>query len=491
MPKVVIVGAGISGLALAYRLTKVIPAADVTVLEQQDRPGGAMWTERIPASFPNSGLATRWLVEIGPNGFLDTKPSTLALCHDLGLGDRLVPANESASRNRYLFLGGKLRLLPGSLASFLGSDLLSWRGKLGVLTERFRSARRGGGDESIDAFVRRRAGREAAEILADAFVTGIHAGDPALLSVRAAFPRLVALEEQYGSILRGMAHTARRARAEVATSHPRSQTGVWERGRGPGKMWSCRDGLRTVVETLSARLPRPPLFGIQVRRLERAKSQRAPGFNAEAPTEWKIFSNGQDCWLADAVVLTCPAYQQAAILADSDQELAERVGGIAYNRIAVVALGYRQADVPVSLDGFGFIAPQRTRRDLLGVQWCSSIFADRAPPGLVLLRAMCGGWHRLEIVSWDDTRLLSAVRAELRLAMSITAEPIFHFIVRWERAIPQYQLGHLERVAWIDNRLAQHPGLFLGGNAYRGVAVNDCTEQAEILAQRLPAYLGS
>jgi oxygen-dependent protoporphyrinogen oxidase len=188
-------------------------------------------------------------------------------------------------------------------------------------------------------------------------------------------------------------------------------------------------------------------------------------------------------------VLACPAYQQAAILADLEPELAERVGGIAYNRVTVIGLGYRQADVPVSLDGFGYIAAQRTRRDLLGVQWCSSIFPGRAPAGLVLLRALCGGWHRPEVAGWEDERLLQAVRCELRLALGIEAAPRFHHVIRWERAIPQYHLGHQERVAWIEQRVARHSGLFLTGNAYHGVALNDCTEQAEAVAGQVGRYL--
>src|SRR5262249_38624160 len=166
-------------------------------------------------------------------------------------------------------------------------------------------------------------------------------------------------------------------------------------------------------------------------------------------------------------------------------------GGIPYNRVAVVALGYRRADVPIPLDGFGYIAPQRTRRDLLGVQWYSSIFPDRAPGDAVLLRALCGGWHRRGVGGWGDSPLLEALRAELRLAMRIEAAPIFHRIIRWEKAIPQYHVGHLDRVAWVEQRLTQHPGLFLGGNAYRGVALNDCTEQGEILAGQIQRYLQS
>jgi oxygen-dependent protoporphyrinogen oxidase len=462
MPSVVIVGGGLSGLSLAYRLQQAAPHVEITLLEKDDCPGGKIRTES------RDGFRVEW----GPNGFLDTKPTTAALCRDLGLGERLVSASDAAGKNRYLLLRGRLERLPDGLGSFLRTRVLSWRGKWGLLTERFRKPRPEPGDESIDAFARRRAGDEVADVLADAFVTGIHAGDPKLLSLRATFPRLAELEEQHGSVMKGFAAAARQRRAEA-----KARGEIYQR---PGKMWSFREGLQALIDGLRAALRRPPLVGAAARRVERRDGVPA----------WTVRDEGQDRWDADAVVLACPAYEQAALLADLDTELAAEVNGIAYNRVAVVALGYRQQDVPIPLDGFGFLAPQRDRRDLLGVQWCSSIFPDRAPPGCVLLRALCGGWSRPEMVAWDDDRLLAAVRAELRAAMGVTADPVFHRIVRWERAIPQYHLGHLERVARIEERARRHPGLFLAGNAYRGVAMNDCTEQAVTLAAAVARFLG-
>jgi oxygen-dependent protoporphyrinogen oxidase len=462
MTRVVIVGGGISGLSTAYRLQQLAPGAEITVLEERDRVGGNAWTERQDG----------FQVETGPNGFLDNKPATMQLCRDLELSARLIPASEAAGKNRYLFLDGRLRRLPAGLVDFLKSDLLSWRGKAGLLWERFRRNRPQQPDETIDAFARRRAGPEAAEVFADAFVTGIHGGDPTLLSARAAFPRLATLEAEHGSVLKGMAVATRERRAAA-----KARGEAYQR---PGKMWSFREGLRLLVEALRVRLARPPLLGVAVRRIERL-SNGEPG--------WLVRGDGQDHWPADAVILACPAYRQAAILADLDAELAARIGGIAYNRIAVVAVGFREQDLNRPLDGFGYIAPQRTRRDLLGVQWCSTIFPERAPTGMVLLRALCGGWNRAEVVGWEDARLIDAVRNELRLAQGITAAPVFHRIVRWDRAIPQYLVGHLERVAWIEARAAKHPGLFLTGNAYRGVALNDCTEQGLILAERVSRSL--
>lgn len=463
MPQVVIVGGGVSGLSLAYRLLQAAPRAQVTVLEEASRPGGVVGTLH----------ADNFLVETGPNGFLESNPATLNLARELGIGDGLVRAEETAARNRYIFFGDRLRRLPGGPCEFLGSDLLSWRGKLRLLAERF--VRRGKSeDESVDAFAQRRAGKEAARVFADALVTGIHAGDPELLSLPAAFPRLAEWERRHGSILKAAAATARERRRNAAARGETVPTG--------NRLWSFRAGLGSLPEALARRLARPPAFGVTVRRLTRGASARPP---------WAVYGHGTDCWAADAVVLACPAYRQAEILEDLDLELAHVVGGIAYNAVAVVALGYRRADIPGDLDGFGYIAPQRLRRDVLGVQFCSSIFPGRAPAGFALLRAMCGGWHRADVVEWDEGRLVSAVREDLAAALGVRTAPCCHRVIRWPRAIPQYHVGHLTRVAEIQVRAQAHPGLFLAGNAYYGVALNDCTTQAGLVAQRIAEFLNA
>jgi oxygen-dependent protoporphyrinogen oxidase len=456
--RIVIVGAGLSGLSLAFRLQERLAQAEIQVLESDSQAGGTVRTVQ-------SGGFT---VELGPNGFLDSKPTTIALARELGLEQHLVSGSESASKNRFLFLGDKLERLPGSPGELLKTPLLSWRGKLSFLWERFR--RRGHlDDESIDAFARRRAGREAAEIFADALVTGIYAGDPALLSLPACFPRVAAMEREFGSVLKGFAAAAKKRRREAEA---RGETPP-----KPGKLWSFRGGLSVLTDALARSLRRPPSSGVRIRALER-------GGDPSEPT-WTIHGDGADNWPADAVILTCPAHQQAPILNDLDAGLADEIAGIPFNEIAVVGLGFKANDVPGGADGFGFIAPQRLRRDVLGAQWCSSIFPGRAPNDMISMRAMCGGWNRRDIVGWDDDRLLAAVRAELKVMQNITAEPVFHVIKRWRPGIPQYHLGHLDRLARIDRQLLKHPGLYLGGNSYRGVAMNDCTEQAVALAERI------
>ncbi len=270
MSKVLILGAGISGLTVAYRLQHALPAADITILEPLGRPGGTIWTARQDG----------FQIEIGPNGFLDTKPATVDLCRDLGLGDRLITASEAAAKNRFLFVDGRLRALPGGLISFLRTDLLSLRGKILLLLERFRPPRLNSTDESVRDFAIRRAGQEAADVFADALVTGIHAGDPALLSVRAAFPRLAALEREFGSVIKGFDRLAKQRRALAkASGRPIER---------PGRMWSFQDGLRVLVESLSAQLKRQPLFGIRVQRI--AKSDET------GRLQWIASTSGNEKW---------------------------------------------------------------------------------------------------------------------------------------------------------------------------------------------------
>ncbi len=455
MRRVVIVGAGISGLALAFHLKQRVPHLDLTLLESDSRPGGKIWTER----------ENGFLVEYGPNGFLETKTATKDLAHDLGLSSELISASEASRQNRYLFLNERLHRLPNGPIGLLLSRCLSWRGKWGIIRELIRPGRPPQHDESVAEFFRRRFGSEVADTLGDALVTGIHGGDPEKLSLASAFPRAAEMEAQHGSVIRGFLRSAAERRRQARAS-----------GREParaGRLWSFRHGLRQLIDALAERLTGALICGVRVTGVRRGR------------VGWIVQGEGQESWSADVVVLGCPADEAASMIADVDPELAEHLAGIAYNRIAVVAMGFPQSEVPRPRPGFGYIAPQRTRRDVLGIQWCSSIYPGRAPEKFVLWRALCGGWNRPDVVDWDDDRLLQAVREEIRIGMHVHSPPVFHRIIRWRRAIPQYHVGHRERLARISQRVAQLPGLYLTGNAYRGVALNDCTEQANLLAARI------
>jgi oxygen-dependent protoporphyrinogen oxidase len=445
----VVVGGGLSGLAAAVRIREAVPGSTVTVLEERARPGGNVRT------IGRDGF----VVEAGPNGFLDNNPATIDLCRDVGLGSLLIPASTGSRKNRFLYLNDRLQKLPASPLGILTTPVLSVRGRLALLGEPFR--RPGGSvpaDESVAEFARRRFGREAADTFVDALVTGIHGGDPERLSLRAAFPRLAKYEAEAGSVLRGVLRAKKK-------------------GAGPTCLWSFREGLQTLTDTLATSLGLTVTCGVGVKRIEKAESG------------WLVVGEGTENWDADAVVLTAPAYRQAELIADLDATLANEMAGIPYNRIAVVALGYRQSDVPDRPDGFGYIAPQRTRRDVLGVQWCSQIFPGRAPNGCVLWRALCGGVSRDDVCDWSDETLAKAVHEEMKHVLGATGEPVFREIVRWPRAIPQYVLGHPDRVARIESRAVLHPGLFLGGNAYRGIALNDCSQRGREIATSVAEYL--
>lgn len=461
VPRVVVVGAGLGGLAVAFRLRRLAPGVRVTVLESGPRVGGKVGTV----------VRDGFRVECGPNGFLDSKPGTLALCSDLGLGDRLLAASEGSRKNRYVYVRNQLHKLPGSPLGILTTSLLSPAGKLALLREPFRRRPPDGpSDETVAAFARRRFGREAADVFVDALVTGIHAADPEVLSLRAAFPRLAAMEAEHGSVLRGFVRAARQKRRDAEARGESS---------APQRMWSFREGLGAMTDALGAWLGQAVATGVRVTRVERA----GPG--------WLVRGEGRDMWDADAVVLAAPAADQAAVVAEPAPALADDLAGIAYTPVAVVALGYRRTAVRHDLDGFGYIAPQNTRRDVLGVQWCSSIFPDRAPPGFVLLRVLCGGASRPDVFDLDDGALAKACHVEMRTALGVFGQPVFRHIVRWPRAIPQYRVGHLDRVGRIEAAVARLPGLFVTGNAFHGVAMNDVTEHAELTAGKVAAYLAT
>jgi oxygen-dependent protoporphyrinogen oxidase len=468
MKRVVIIGAGISGLTTAFHIGRIARARGVAVrvmvLGSDSRPGGRVWTER----------ADGFQIELGASSFQDTKRSTLELCCDLDLIPDLISARPEA-RDRFIFWRDRLHKLPTAPGGLLWSRLLSWRGKLRLLREVFVGARNDGAEESIHEFACRRIGREAAEILVDAMVTGIHAGDPNLLSVAAAFPRMIELEREYGSLIRAMPKVRRRRSAEAAAARdlPAAADAADRRNMpaptaGPGgTLWSLKRGMGELIERLVDACGAEVCRGVAVRQIV-----------ARGDSGWTVRGDGTDTWQADAVVLACPSFAQAMIVESLSPSLAELLAAIRHNSIASVALGFREAELGGPPRGLGYLSPQRTRRDVLGVLWSSTIFADRAPPGMVLLEARCGGWNRPDIVGWDDERLVRAVRDELRFTMGIGAVPSLVRVTRWPQAIPQYHLGHLERVAEIERQRRQFRGLYLTGNSFRGVSVNDCTEDA-------------
>lgn len=461
--QVVVIGGGLSGLAAARAVLDQTQGSPVglTVLERDPGFGGKIRSSRDQG----------FLCEEGPNGFLDNKPSTLALADRLGVRDRLLKSNDGA-RKRFVFVDGELKRLPEDPMSFLASDLMSIRGKLRLAAEFFLPEGDPDEDESVAAFVRRRLGDEVLQKLIDPMSAGIYAGDPGTMSLVSSFPKVAQLERQFGGLLKGMLAMQKMAKA-MGAKGPQSA--------GPGGvLWSFGEGTAELIELLARSLGGQDLRpGVSAEALERD----GPG--------WVVRTSDGAALAADAVVLAAPAYDAAALLGAHDPRLAELLYAIPYVPAAVVCTGFRRGEVSHPLDGFGFLIPSAEGRRILGSLWSSSIFAGRAPDGQVLLTQIVGGARNPELVGLGDDELLRVVAEELEWTLGLQAKPSYAKIVRWPRAIPQYVVGHGQRLAEIEARTAALGGLFLGGNAFYGIGINDCTAQGAALGPKVAASLAA
>lgn len=458
MDRVVIVGAGISGLSLAYLLMRERPSLEIIILEAEERPGGKIWTDRKDG----------FLCESGVNGFLDNRPKTLELASLLLLDP--LRSNDNA-RKRFIYSDGRLRLIPESPASFLKSDLLSIWGRIRVLFEAI--IPRGGDeifekeiiDESLAEFAIRRLGREAYEKLIDPMASGIYAGDPEMLSLKSCFPRVYNLEKEYGSLIRGMINLQKKAKKE-GKSAP---------GPGPGgTLTSFRSGMGALIEVLKNRL------GGRLRTVSKVIS-----ITKEKDIYTVNLKNGRSV-ATNMVVIATPAYEASAIIRNLDAGLSLLLSEIPYPSLSVVCLGYRKDKIKHDLNGFGFLIPHREKRRILGSLWDSSIFPDRAPEGYALIRSMVGGMRASELALMERDKLVTMVQDELRDIMGIRAEPDFVSVYVHEKAIPQYVIRHSERLRIIDEMVAKrYKGLYFTGNAYRGIGVNDCIENSYKLTNEI------
>jgi oxygen-dependent protoporphyrinogen oxidase len=449
--RVAVVGAGIAGLAVAHAVRRRAPEAEVTVLEASSRPGGNIRSERVDG----------YLCEWGPNGFLDSVPETLSFARALGLADR-VHRSDDRARRRCIFRNGRLHVLPGGPAGFLGSGLLSWQGKLRIAGEPF-AAGRPAGDETIHAFAARRIGREAADVLVGSMVSGVFAGDARALSLRACFPRMWEMETEHGGLFRALLAKVRQRRVRRGDAV----------GSPLGTLTSFRDGTEELVRAAAEALGRSLRLGARATRLRRA-----------GPA-WRVDVEGDGGLEADAVVLAGPPSASAVLVSGADDALAAELASIPCAGLAVVALGYAASRLAAPLDGFGFLVPRGEGPRVLGVLWDSSVYPGRAPAGRVLLRAMIGGALDPEAARLDDAELVDVVRRDLHATMGLAADPDFVRIFRHPLGIPQYVVGHLDRLARIEERLLRLPGLHVAGNGYRGVAINACVAAAGPLAERV------
>ena len=459
MKKIAIVGGGISGLTAAYILASRNPDLDVTVFESDRRAGGKIWTEKVEG----------FLCEKGPNGFLDNKPKTLELCNSLGIDP--VRSNEN-SKKRFIFSEGRLKALPESPLSFMKSDLLSWGGKFRLIGELIAS--KGPDNETVADFITRRLGKETLDKLIDPMCSGIYAGDPATMSIKSCFPRIKELEQEYGSLIKAMIKIKKQRKAERARQKSKEEVKV---SAAPGgTLTSFYNGAQVITDALANNLGKHLNVGVSVR-----------GITKHNGTYQLDTSNGT--FDADIVIIATPAYATAGMLTDLDKELSKTLADIPYPHVSVVCFGYRKEQVVHSLNGFGFLVPHMEKRKILGTLWDSSVFPNRASEGHVLLRTMIGGAKAPEMAAFDDDKIMSAVFDELKPVMGLTSDPEMVRIYRWDKAIPQYLLGHSRILGTIEENLAHYPGLYLTGNAYRGIGINDCIENSYRIADEILAKI--
>jgi oxygen-dependent protoporphyrinogen oxidase len=448
----VVIGGGISGLCTGFYLAQQYGRDQVLVLEAGAVPGGTARTE------VTEGFHCEW----GPNGFLDREPLTLQWVEDLGLKDQLVVSSEAAA-HRFILKGNRLVEIKPPPA-FLFSPILSLAGKARLLCEPFIKPVKDDSPESIWHFAARRIGKEAADNMVQAMVSGIFAGDAKQLSLQHCFPRMAQMEREHGSLFKAL-----KARKKGSTA-----------AMGPGgTLTSFNDGIATLPKAAAMALGDRLRLNTPVAALSREGDR----FLVEG-------ANGER-FNAEFVVMAAPAYRAATILQPLDNKLDSVLNGIAYADIAVVCCGYKRARIGRDLNGFGFLVPRTQNRRVLGSLWSSSIFPNRAPEGYALFRNMYGGYTDPEAAHLSDDELVKLVQQEVHPLLRIAGPPDFVRIFRHRPGIPQYLLGHDTRISAIEASEERHRGLVFAGNAYRGVGINDCVVSAHRAVERIEALVAN
>jgi oxygen-dependent protoporphyrinogen oxidase len=472
--RVLVIGGGITGLTVCYHLYRAAQARalplDVTLLEAADRAGGVIATSAQQAL----------LLEHGPDCFISTKPGGVQLCEELGLGAQLI-STTAQYRQSFIVRGNRLLpvpqgfylMVPGALGPFIRSPLVSWRGKLRMALDLLLPRRTATDDEALADFVTRRLGREALERIAQPMVGGIYTADPARLSLQATMPQFAAMEQRHGSLIRAMWQNR-----QGTPPHSASLPGT----SGPryGLFLSLHQGMQTLTDRLLDCLP---AHTVRLRT-------RVSGVHWQPETcRWLVRCVNQAPLEAEALCLALPAPQAGALLTERARALATALQDIPYASSATVNMAFRRSDIAHPLHGMGFVVPAIEQRTLLACSFSSVKFAGRAPAGQVLLRAFVGGALQHAAYELSDADMQRAVQEDLRQLLGITGAPLYSSVSRHPQSMPQYHVGHQQRIARIEALAQCLPGLALAGNAYHGVGIPDCIQSAAAAAQTLLAYL--
>ena len=468
MKRVAIIGGGIAGLSAAFYLERARrDPLEWTLFEKSDRLGGVMKTERHDG----------YVLEAGPDSFLTAKPDGAELCRELGIGDQLISSNDS-ERKTYILVQGRLIPIPDGLEfmvptriwPMVTTQLFSWGTRLRMAAELLssRPAERHieGQDEPVASFVRRHFGQQMVERVAEPLLAGVYGGDAEQLSVRAVLPRFVEMERQHGSLVRASLR-ARRANLS-AVRNPQTEN----RGnlRPQALFTSLNNGMQQMVDAIVSRLPASSLrVGERVLNLRRAKE----GWLVES-------SKGTESF--DAVLLALPAPAAAELVRPLEPQLSDLLEKIQYTSSVAVAVAYDRVDLP---PGHGLLVPRAEMRKMMACTFVHKKFPHRAPPGSALLRCFMSSSRVPELLSYSDDALVEIIREELEEILGISARPRLARVFRWERALPQYETGHLERIAIVERMMAKMPGTHIIGNSFYGIGIPDCIRSARLAVERI------
>jgi oxygen-dependent protoporphyrinogen oxidase len=481
-PRIAIIGGGISGLAAAHRLTELLPHAELAVFEAADRLGGVIRT------IQRDGC----LVEQAADSFITKTPWAVDLCTRLGIAEEVLSTNVS-KRRAYVVRRGQLLpvpdgfvlMTPRKLWPLLTTRVLSWRGKLRLVTEPLMPERRlipGGNsktvepdDESVAAFATRRLGREAFERLVQPLLVGIYTADPAKLSMAATLPEVWQQHRQFGSLLRAGRNQSTDTGLQTGQGEA---TAIAESGARYGLFVAPKNGMSSIIDALARPLPRGAV------RL----SSHVSGIGRGEVGDWHLrLPDHTDPQRFDAVVVAVPTPAAGRILRDYNAELAADLTQIAYAGCAVISSSYRRDQFSNFPVGFGFVVPLVEKRQILAASFASEKFLHRAPDDQVIVRAFVGGALQPQLMELSDNELSALAHCELRDLLKIAGQPLWTDVAKWPGSMPQYYVGHLERVTRIEARVADQPGLALAGNAYHGVGIPQCIHSGELAAERIAA----
>ncbi len=479
MKKVIVIGGGVAGLGAAYKVRRAAEAGhdvDVALYEKDTRIGGKVASEFVADEWGPEHDGARFVVDGGPDCFLTEKPAIHRIAKLLGFFDDELPTDDARKKTLILSRGrlfempdGVMMFAPTKFVPFATTGLFSWPGKIRMAMDLFippKEVPEGElNDETLESFVVRRMGRECLDRLAEPLVGGVHASDPAVMSLAATFPRLLEMEQNYGSLMRGFL-AARKKVEEMKKKYPPQP------GAKPKTFFtSLNNGMKQLPEAMAA--------AVGADRVHTGKAASSIARTDDGAYVVTFDDGSTDT--ADAVIIATESWAAEKLVRGVDEEIANNLAAIPTSSSATVSMAFRESEVGIDMNAFGVLAPMVENRALLAATYSSTKWPGRAPKGKVLFRGFVGGPHNQDILEKSDEELFDVVLSEFRsiLGLNPEAQPLFKKIFRWNGGMPQYTLGHLDRVAQIEERSAATPGLALAGGSYRGVGLPNCIESGE------------